>query len=149
MATTVGTETDLNSMLESLIELDYDAADAYQAAIERVKNPDFRSTLEGFRKDHIRHTENLGDILRESGRQPPRRGDIKRMLTKGKVVIAGLAGDKAILTAMKTNEDDTNKAYERAVNNQAAPARVKDVLRNNLADERRHRQWIEDQLRGM
>jgi hypothetical protein len=33
MATMVGTETTLEELLEDLIQLDYDAADAYQAAI--------------------------------------------------------------------------------------------------------------------
>ena len=33
-------------------------------------------------------------------------------------MLGGLIGDKAILVAMKTNEDDTNTAYERAVNHE-------------------------------
>jgi uncharacterized protein (TIGR02284 family) len=149
MATTVGTESDLNQMLEKLIELDYDAAEAYDAAIERVEDATAKSKLEEFRNDHLRHTENLGEILRESGRQPPKRGDIKRVLTKGKVALGSLAGDEVLLKAMKTNEDDTNEAYERAVNHPSAPATVKDVLRSNLADERRHREWIETRLQSM
>jgi hypothetical protein len=35
--------------------------------------------------------------------------------------VAGLMRDKAILQAMKTNEDDTNTAYERAVKHDDAP----------------------------
>lgn len=149
MATLVGMERDLSSLLEDLIELDFDAVEAYQAAIDRLEDATAREKLTEFKGDHVRHTEELGKLLRESGREPPKKGDIKRILTKGKVVIAGLAGDKAILMAMKTNEDDTNKAYERAVNNDAAPATIKEVLRANLADERRHRQWIEDRLKSM
>ena len=71
------------------------------------------------------------------------------MLTEGKVVIAGIMGDKAILTAMKSNEDDTNTAYERSVDNDVVPAQVKDTLREFLGDERRHRAWIEQQLETM
>ncbi len=149
MATLVGTETDLNTLLEKLIELDFDAAEAYEAAIERLDDEESRRKLGEFRADHLRHTEDLGKILRDSGREPPHKGDIKRLLTKGKVVIAGLAGDRAVLMAMKTNEDDTNHAYERAVNNDAAPASVKEVLRRNLGDERRHREWIEQRLASM
>lgn len=149
MATLVGTETDLNSLLEKLIELDYDAIEAYEAAIERLDDPTTAAKLNEFKGDHVRHTEDLGKILRESGREPPKKGDIKRVLTKGKVVLGGLAGDEAILRAMKTNEDDTNHAYERAVDNDVAPARVKEVLRKNLSDERRHRAWIEERLAQM
>ena len=49
---------------------------------------------------------------------------------------------------MKTNETDTNVAYARAITNDVVPAHVKDILRRNLADERRHRSWIERELSG-
>jgi hypothetical protein len=37
----------------------------------------------------------------------------KQWLTKGKVVLANLIGDGTILSAMLSNEVDTNTAYER------------------------------------
>ena len=42
MVTTVGTESTLEDLLEDLIQLDYDAADAYQAAIDRLEDRRFR-----------------------------------------------------------------------------------------------------------
>lgn len=149
MATLVGTQQDLNELLEKLIELDFDAVSAYEAAIERLSNETIKARLSDFKADHLRHTRELGKILQDSGRKPPTEADAKAVLTKGKVVIAGLAGDKAILTAMKTNEDDTNTAYERAVQNASAPASVRDVFRSALGDERRHREYIEQQLSTM
>jgi len=142
----VGTQKDLNSLLEQLIELDYDAVEAYDAAIERLAGAPLRETMGGFRKDHLRHIEELSAILRQSGREPPSGPDAKRLLASGKVVIAGLIGDRAILMAMKTNEDDTNTAYERAAGNTVVPAGVKQILQRGLADERRHRAWIEQQV---
>ena len=76
----------------------------------------YRNALAEFERDHLRHITELGDILSSMGRTPPKEGDMKALLTKGKVVIAGLMGDEAILQAMRTNEADTNTAYERAVN---------------------------------
>jgi uncharacterized protein (TIGR02284 family) len=146
VATLVGTQKDLSSLLEQLIELDYDAVEAYQAAIDRLEDTDTRAQLRDFQSDHVRHTRDLGAILRQSGREPPQGPDAKRMLTEGKVKIAALAGDKAVLLAMKTNEDDTNTAYERAVNNDVVPPQIKELLRACLADERRHRAWIENQI---
>jgi len=67
---------------------------------------------------------------------------MKALLTKGKVVIAGLMGDEAILQAMRTNEADTNTAYERAVNFKGLQANTRDVLQRGLEDERRHCEWI-------
>jgi hypothetical protein len=95
MATTVGTESTLGDLLDDLIELDYDAADAYQAAIDRLDDPAFRSTLAQFKGDHLRHIDELGTVLMGMGRTPPKQGSFKSILARGKVVIGGLAGDKA------------------------------------------------------
>jgi rubrerythrin len=58
-------------------------------------------------------------------------------------------GDKAILQAMKSNEEDTNTAYGRAVEHEDTPAQVKATLEQNLADERRHHAWIEERIGQM
>jgi uncharacterized protein (TIGR02284 family) len=147
MTTTVGTESTLESLLEDLIQLDYDAADAYQAAIDRLENSSYRSALGEFKRDHLRHIDELGDILSSMGRTPPKEGDMKALLTKGKVVIAGLMGDEAILQAMRTNEADTNTAYERAVKFSGLPSNTRDVLQRGLEDERRHCEWILETLK--
>jgi len=47
---------------------------------------------------------------------------------------------------MKSNEDDTNEAYERAVAREGLPSRLQQILQQNLQDERRHRAWIEARL---
>jgi uncharacterized protein (TIGR02284 family) len=147
MTTTVGTEKTLESLLEDLIQLDYDAADAYQAAVDRLENSSYRSYLGEFKRDHLRHITELGDILSSMGRTPPKEGDMKALLTKGKVVIAGLMGDESILQAMRTNEADTNTAYERAVNFKGLQANTRDVLERGLEDERRHCEWILETLK--
>lgn len=146
MATRIGTEPDVLDMLNDLIELDFDAAEAYQAAIDRLDDPDSKSHLASFREDHLRHTEELSAIVRDLGGEPPLEGDFKAVLTKGKVVIAGLGGDVAVLRAMKSNEDDTNTAYERASEREELTTDVQDILRRNLSDERRHRDWIVNRI---
>lgn len=142
MATTVGTESTLEDLLTDLIQLDYDAADAYQAAIDRLDDPSFRSSLSEFKGDHLRHIDELGVVLSGLGRTPPKDGDMKSLLIRGKVVMGGLMGDKAILQAMRTNEADTNTAYERAVQFRDLPQGVRDALQRGLEDERRHCEWI-------
>jgi uncharacterized protein (TIGR02284 family) len=142
MVTTVGTEDKLDSLLTDLVLLDHDAVLAYDAAIERLGTANHRSTLAGFRRDHLRHIEELDAALSAMGKTPPKEGDMKALLTQGKVVLAGLVGDKAILRAMKTNEDDTNIAYERAVQHRHASPELRRTLESGLADERRHRAWL-------
>src|SRR3954465_8787011 len=146
MVTTVGTESDVLSLFEDLVHLDYDAAAAYQSAIDRLENPAWRATLAQFKEDHIRHTREVGDLLARLGRTPPQEGDAKQLLAQGKVVIAGLMGDKAILRAMRTNEDDTNTACARGVAHRDVPPGAEDVLERALRDERRHCAWMLEQI---
>lgn len=146
MATMVGTQDKLVDALEALVELDYDAIEAYKAAIDRLDDSDDKEQLRGFLADHQRHVTELTPVVAQLGGNAAKGPDVKRWLTKGKVVILGLAGDKAVLLAMKTNEDDTNTAYERAVARDDLTPDVQRILEKNLADERRHRAWIEARL---
>ncbi len=149
MATTVGTEKTIESLLEDLVQLDFDAADAYQAAIDRLKEARFRDRLREFKGDHLRHVDEISKLLEKMGRTPPEEGDMKSYLTQGKVVMGSLMGDKAILQAMRTNEADTNTAYERAVGFHGLDANMHPILERALEDERRHCQWILDQLKTL
>lgn len=142
MVTIVGKEVTIQALLYDLIELDYDAIAAYDAAIARLDNPAHKQALTEFRADHAKHTQNLAPFLREMGSAVPDSGNAKAMLTSGKVVLANLFGDNAILEAMRTNEDDTNTAYARAVEHPDATPEIRRILEDNLADERRHCSWI-------
>lgn len=148
MATLVGTEMTLQDLLKDLVRLDFDAAAAYQAAIDRLRKPAFKAAMRRFKADHLRHTRELSAYLRAMGHRPPRDGDMMQVLTTGKVVIAGLAGDTAILTAMRTNEDDTVTAYDRAVSHPDCPADAVRLLQRGDRDEHRHRAWIVSALEG-
>ena len=48
---------------------------------------------------------------------------------------------------MRTNEADTNTAYERAVEFDGLPSTTRDILQRGLEDERRHRLWVLDTLK--
>lgn len=146
MATLVGTQKSLVDCLDALLELDYDAIEAYEAAIERVDDPDDKAELRSFLSDHERHVADLTPLVEALGKRASKGPDVKKWLAKGKVVIMGLAGANAVLLAMKTNEDDTNTAYERVVGRTDLTDDVRRIVERNLADERRHRAWIEARL---
>lgn len=135
--------------LNDLIQLDFDAIEAYQAAIERLESADSRQHLETFMRDHERHTVNLAEQVRLLGGTPKTKGDFMAVLTKGKVVIGQIAEDKGILMAMNANETVTNKTYEKVLADITGHAAVEAVVRGNLADERRHKAWIEQRLEMM
>ena len=149
MATLAGRQSDLRRMLGSLIELELDAIAAYNVAIERLETVTLMTALEGFRADHMRHVRELGHELLRLGGRPPEHTDLKAVLTKGKVYIGSLRSDRGILMAMKSNENDTNTAYDNALDNDATTGDLASLFQQNLADERGHRRWIEDQLSSM
>jgi uncharacterized protein (TIGR02284 family) len=137
------------SVLNNLVELDYDAIEAYKAAIDRLSGLADRQQLGEFLADHRRHVTELSLIVRNFGAEPPKHGDVKQVLTKGKVVLGGLMGEKAVFEAMRSNEDDTNRMYEKATNEPGIPVDVLAVLERNLSDERRHRAWFVDRVRSI
>jgi uncharacterized protein (TIGR02284 family) len=146
MATMIGNYKQLAKLLNSLIELDYDAIAAYRTAIDKLDNADDKSALRGFMADHERHIVDLRPFVERFGEKAAEGTNALVILTKGKVVIAGLMGDRAILEAMKSNEDETNRRYEKATARTDLPAELMGVLQKNLSDERRHRAYMVQRL---
>jgi len=143
MATTVGKEGDIEGLVVDLISLEYDAIAAYESTIDKLSDTALSSQIAEFRADHLQHLEVLQGMARELSVEAPTSGDAKEWLTTGKIALANLAGDAAILKAMKTNEDDTVTAYERASQHPDAIAKSRGFFDKALADERRHREWME------
>lgn len=143
MGTMIGTQESLASLLRRLIEREYDAIEAYVVAVEHVDDPAGRRQLSAFLSVHQRHAQELSRQLRALGVEPPDGPDIKQLVTKGRVFFGALLGDRAIFSAMKSNEDDAHAAYERAAARADLPAHLGAVIETHLADERRHRQWID------
>ncbi len=143
MATTVGNESTIDHLVTNLIYLERDALAAYESSIDRLSDSALSQQVQEFRKDHQQHLDVLQEMARETGAEAPAEGDMKQMLTTGKIALADLMGDGAILKAMKTNEDDTVTAYERAAGHSDAQPKSKAFFEKALADERRHREWMD------
>lgn len=131
--------------LSDLMQLDYDTIAAYQSAIERLDNPALKNKLTEFMGDHEQHVQELGQAIRNEGGTPPTAGDARQILTQGKAVIASLMGDKAILMAMRANEVITNARYAETVESRHAND-IQTLLQRGLADERRHKAWMDSTL---
>ncbi|HEY3233262.1 MAG TPA: ferritin-like domain-containing protein [Polyangiaceae bacterium] len=136
-------ETDLVAWLNALIAVEFDALEAYDAALAHLENEGALRQLREYRDDHERHVTDLSTLVDSIGGSPADHGDLKRLLTRGKVVFGTVAGDMGILAAMRSNETGTNETYERALAHVGLPQSVKSLLTRHLSDERRHRGWIE------
>lgn len=143
MVTMVGNQSDIKGLVEELILLEYDAIAAYDTCIERLDDKSLGGQIARFKSDHTDHLSVLRTIAAEIGLDAPTEGDMKQYLTTGKVALADMLGDKSILKAMKTNEDDTVTAYERASRHPDAIPTTKAFFLQALEDERRHRHWME------
>ncbi|MDY8110200.1 DUF892 family protein [Fulvimarina sp. 2208YS6-2-32] len=143
MATTVGNESDISDLVTNLIYLEHDAIAAYESTIEKLSDKALAAQVQRFLEDHRQHLSTLNNMAAELGIDAPTSGDMKGLLTTGKIAMANLMGDASILKAMKTNEDDTVTAYERASRHEGAIAQSRAFFDKALADEVRHREWME------
>jgi uncharacterized protein (TIGR02284 family) len=141
VGTMAGKQKGVADLLNALLQLDIAAIAAYEAAIDRLDDVNDKVALRAFKGDHEIHVRDLQALLSALGEKPPRPADTDGELTKR--VLGSVEGDRAVLLAMKTKEDDANVAYDHAVERDDVPADVHDVLVQNRNDERRHRAYIE------
>ena len=149
MATMVGTLKSFTQAIKELVELDYDALGASESAINNLENPEYNKKFEEFKLDHQRHITELSAFLSRCNETAPSGPDnMKKVLVKGKVELASLFGDQNILSAMLSNEEDTNTAYERinARIGESADKEIAKIIASGLADERKHRDWIQSKI---
>jgi len=142
MTTLVGNQGDIRALVKDLIYLEHDAIAAYDACIARLDDKELRAQMSVFKQDHLHHLDVLTTMATQLRLEVPTGGDMKQYLTTGKIVLADMLGDSTILYAMKTNEDDTVKAYEQASRHEDAVPASKAFFLGALEDERRHRAWM-------
>jgi rubrerythrin len=144
MVTTVGTSAQFPKLLENFLMLEHDAVAAYDAVLERLDSADYKAKIAEFKKDHERHMSELREMALRHDATIPHEGDMKQMLTTGKVKFADMVGDDgAILAAMSSNETDTVSAYENGMKNEAVPAEERAVFSRAYEDELRHKEWMD------
>lgn len=148
MATFVGQQENIIDAIKSLIELDFDAIEAYDAAINRLENELYKKAMKEFKADHERHVRELRAYLKTQNEKAPNEADFKSLLTQGKVAIAALVSEKAILKAMQSNEEDTNAAYECISKHSGVTSPLADILKRGLEDEQKHYRWIDNTLKA-
>ena len=134
--------------LEDLVKTDVDASYAYQQAIENIKIPEVSRVLEEYRQDHERHARRLSDeIERLGGERPSHTRSITGFFMSGFTTIRSATGTEGALKAMESNEYFTNRAYEKA-SNEDFPAETLALIMRHLDDERQHLSYIQRTLRG-
>jgi rubrerythrin len=137
---------DVLKQLEKLAQLDVDAWHAYGEAIESVEDQEVAGTMRLMQDDHERHYRALsGKITGLGGDAPEFSKDFKGFLIEGFTSARSSTGTRGALKAMETNEKMTNKAYGEA-ETMIFPSDVGMIIREFANDERRHLEYIREQL---
>jgi ferritin-like metal-binding protein YciE len=100
----VGNEDSIEKLVKDLLYLEHNATAAYDSCIKRLDDKTLSARIAEFKQDHLQHVVVLNEMARELGVDGLDEGNVKQMLTNGKIALADLMGDAAILKAMKTNE---------------------------------------------
>jgi rubrerythrin len=137
-------DSDLN-LLIALAELDAEAAEAYRIAAEYTDQVHFRTKLEEFRSDHLRHVENFNRLLTDAG-APEVSTELDEESSAVTMLAASMAtmGARAALLAMVANEQLTNATYQAATE-LPFEEDVARILKEHLTDEQRHLEWLSEQ----
>jgi uncharacterized protein (TIGR02284 family) len=131
-------------VMNGQLQLDIDAASAYEEAISACSVEEIVLALTDFKGDHERHVSELKERIRSYGGEPKERKNVKGFFIKGFTKIVS-RGDRSALLAMRGNEELTNRSYEAALKNDL-PDDVCALLLRNLSDEQRHLQWMRDAI---
>jgi hypothetical protein len=136
--------------LNDLLQLDHDALAAYDVAIAKLEDRDHASQISGFRRDHERHVRELNELVTRLGgtpvNHPHATGPFKTALQS----LGGLAGDKGLLMAFRTNELQVRTKYDHYASKAMLwPPEVKRIVDGAALDEERHYAWVAGVLQRM
>lgn len=136
--------------LNDLLQLDHDAIGAYDIAIEKLQDRDHASQIQGFRRDHERHSQELNGLIAALGGQAKNEPHFTGPFKAGLQSLAGLGGDRGLLVAFRSNELQVRTKYDMyAARANHWPANVKRVVDQAALDEERHYRWVADALQAM
>jgi rubrerythrin len=138
------------AMLNDLLQLDHDALQSYELAINELEGTAYRETVRRFRGDHERHVTELTALIRRYGGMPiemPHPTGVLKLATQGAGALGG--GDTHVLMAFRNNERQARDKYARAAALGEWPADVASTVRVAAADEARHYDWVDTTLQSL
>lgn len=142
MITKVGTEAKFAEAMKELLELEYDAIEAYDVALSRLGSRVYRQKLHDFAENHKKYIQEISEILDAHDQDLPEVPTKRQWLSKGKVALASVVGDGAILSAIQNSEEGIVKAYERLACRSDMWDDARYVLLNGMKDINMHEKWL-------
>jgi len=135
--------------LNDLLQLDHAAIEAYEVAIEQLRDRQQALQIEGFKRDHERHIQELNDLILALGGSPKNESHVSAPLAQGMQKLAATMGDRALLIAWRGNELRMMTKYDEYTRKALLwPAEAKRLIDRNALDEERHYRWVLGVLGG-
>jgi len=136
--------------LNDLLQLDHDAIAAYDVAIAKLEDRDHADQIAGYRRDHERHVRELNELVARLGGTPANHPHATGPFKTALQSLGGLAGDKGLLMAFRTNELAVRTKYDAYASRAMLwPPDVKRTIDGAALDEERHYAWVADVLQRM
>jgi ElaB/YqjD/DUF883 family membrane-anchored ribosome-binding protein len=136
--------------LNDLLQLDHDAVAAYDVAISKLEDRDHADQIAGYRRDHERHIRELNELVARLGGTPANHPHATGPFKTALQSLGGLAGDKGLLMAFRTNELQVRTKYDGYASKAMLwPPDVKRIIDGAALDEERHYAWVAGVLQRM
>jgi rubrerythrin len=135
--------------LESLAQLDTDAVQVYDEALEHVTDEDVRTNFMRFQGEHRYHAEQLAlAIVRLGGRRPELKVDMAGHFADWMTSIRSMGGAEGALHAMTTAERYHNRRYGDAASWDLGDDDTTTLIRRFAEDERQHLVYVEERVQA-
>lgn len=132
--------------LGSLMLLDFDAAHAFEEAIENTEVKDVQEQFTLFRKDHQDHVFHISKMIVALGEEPPAHStDFRVFSTKEIVSPRAASNTEERMRIMLLNETTLNDRYAEALRLDL-PANIRSSVSHYFSDEQKHRAYISSAL---
>jgi uncharacterized protein (TIGR02284 family) len=132
--------------LQHLVHSDIDTVNAYKTVLDEIDEPEIYNSITLFQEDHIRHIKNLSTVIAQlGGKVPEFKVDLLGLLMQGLTSMRSITGVKGALAAMKSNEEHTMHAYQKALS-MDLPLDLRQLLIKNYEEVKRHYQYIQQTL---
>ncbi len=133
-------------VLTDLLQIDVDAAKAYDQAIQYIDVISIREQFAMFRDVHNQHVSNLKKVIRALDVVPPEASqDAKGLLMESWAIIRGAAGTEGAISGMKTVAEYVAKKYREACV-RPLPPNILSLVEKQYRDAQSHLELIEKVL---
>ncbi|HMJ11834.1 MAG TPA: hypothetical protein VK524_10500 [Polyangiaceae bacterium] len=129
-----------------LLERYFDVLEANSIAAQRLDSAGNRDLALRLRSEYEQSVRYLTELSFELGGDPPKHGDLGRVVGDAKVALGEIAGDRGVLGALKSNEGGLIKLLEKTSQKRDLPVSLASRVREELDCSRARVALLDERL---